>query len=1026
MKKSKILVLGALALLLSGCTSGSVNNNDSLGTTIIDTTDPFPNLFNRETGVLKSSGEEDAYIFPDLITLRYHRDDNDYLNKRFWIWCDGAAPEREFEMTADSDGYTYSMTFSPLEIFKIQTKSFSFMVKNTGTWDGKSAEIPISYLDYPPTLVTEGENEGKYVLEIYALASGTNLDIYKTKEDAQSDQVQTAFISEDYKKLNIYTKDGTGNGESIITSLKLYKFTGSYLSMSADSQTANKEKYLLFEAGNVNKQNVAIKFDNKLTINCKYVLELTFKDKPDKVTSYTVAYDNLYNTPEFLALNYDGDDLGSRVIHNGDSTKTTFKVWAPTASRMVLRIYDVGYDASYLDETKYNSSLEKALCANYKSYEMALDPHDFVWEYTFDEDLSGKYYTYKVYNTLGTSEVVDPYAYSASVDGERGMVVDFSLNEATPEGYDKVPLKWDGVTGYDISTPQELAISEVHVRDLTMSDTWGGDPKLKGTFKGFIEKGTTYSTTIDGEEVSVKTGYDHLVEYGVNAIQILPFFDQDNGERARKEVIYNEGTEDEYSAQVVDYDTMGEFNWGYNPLNYNVLEGSYSTDPRDGYVRIKEFRELVTKFATNENHTRIIMDVVYNHVSSAPTSNFEKLMPKYYFRYNADGSYSDASGCGNEVKSEAPMMRKFIVDSVVHWATHYKIKGFRFDLMGALDLETMNEVANALYQIDPDIVVYGEGWYAAAPRLKGGLCAVNQNIGANLYPGRDAEDSDAKYKGSGFVGGFNNGGRDALKGDNSISNGAFWGFIAKGEDNDEVRNRAAKMMLGANGYDGCPWNPLQNVNYVSCHDNYTLFDQLNYTLSDDGGVTEPDIKTVAKASVSVNGMVLMSNGISFINGGEELFRTKIEYAEETQRYEVMMYGKRITHNSYKSSDLTNAYDYSRKAELYDYFKMYCDLVDLKKELSFSQEIVTWDNSTRIYESGDAVNLETANTHDCQLAIYRKGKDGSAYHVLLTARKDAGTYYCEGTTVFNNSGSEVNSAQDGFDANGPYSLVIIKG
>ena len=286
--------------------------------------------------------------------------------------------------------------------------------------------------------------------------------------------------------------------------------------------------------------------------------------------------------------------------------------------------------------------------------------------------------------------------------------------------------------------------------------------------------------------------------------------------------------------------------------------------------------------------------------------------------------------------------------------------------------------------------------------------------------------SDAKYKGSGFVGGFNNGGRDALKGDNSISNGAYWGFIAKGEDNDEVRNRAAKMMLGANGYDGCPWNPLQNVNYVSCHDNYTLFDQLNYTLSDDGGVTEPDIKTVAKASVSVNGMVLMSNGISFINGGEELFRTKIEYAEKTQPDEVMMYGKRITHNSYKSSDLTNAYDYSRKAELYDYFKMYCDLIDLKKELSFSQEIVTWDDSTRTYESGDAVNLETVNTHDCQLAIYRKGKDGSAYHVLLTARKDAGTYYCEGTTVFNNSGSEVNSAQDGFDANGPYSLVIIKG
>lgn len=1025
MKKSRGLALIACSLLVTSCSAFNMKD-DSLGTTIIDTTDPFPTLFNKETGVMKAQDEDETYIFPDLITLRYHRDDNDYLSKRFWIWCDGAAPETEFDMTADEDGYTYSFTFSPLELFKIKTNSFSFMVKTTGTWDGKSVEVPISYVDYPPTLITSGENEGKYVLELYALANGTSLDIYKTKEDAQSDQVQTAFISSDYKKLNIYTKDGTGNGESIITDLKLYKFTGSYLSMSIESQETNKSKYLLFSASNINKQNVAIKFENKLTINCKYVLELTFKDKPDKVTSYTVGYDNLYNTPEFLALSYDGDDLGSRVIKNGNESKTTFKVWAPTASRMVLKVYDVGYDANFLDESAYNNVFEQSKCSSYRSYEMTLDPHEFVWNYTINEDLNGKYYTYKVYNTLGTSEVVDPYAYSASVDGQRGMVVDFDSIEATPDGYDEVPLKWDGVKDYDISTPQELAISEVHIRDLTMSDTWGGNPELKGTFKGFIEEGTTYSTNVDGQEVTVKTGYDHLVEYGVNAIQILPFFDQDNGERARKEVTYNEGEEDEYSAQVVDYSTLGEFNWGYNPLNYNVLEGSYSTDPRDGYVRIKEFRELITKFATNENHTRIIMDVVYNHVSSAPTSNFEKLMPKYYFRYNADGSYSDASGCGNEVKTEAPMMRKFIVDSVVHWATHYKIKGFRFDLMGAIDLETMNQVANALYQIDPDIVVYGEGWYAAAPRLKGSLCAVNQNIGNNLYPGRDAIDSDAKYIGSGYVGGFNNGGRDALKGDNSMSNGSYWGFIAKGEDNDEVRNRAAKMMLGANGYDGCPWNPLQNVNYVSCHDNYTLFDQLNYTLSDDGGITEPDIEVVAKASVSVNGMVLMSNGISFINGGEELFRTKIEYAEETQPDEVMMYGKRITHNSYKSSDLTNAYDYSRKAKLLDYYNMYCELVDLKKELTFSDEIVTWDDSTRTYKSGDAINVETANTHDCQLAIYRKGKDGSAYHVLLTARKDKGTYYCEGETVFNNSSAEITSDIDGFDAKGPYSLVIIKG
>ena len=1006
--KRGLVILFSLGLL-SGCgLIPSQNESDEVKTELLEEDTKNSDLVKTNFGTKSSDDElEDGYTFPDLVTIHYHRDDNAYDDKRFWIWSDNAAPEIEFEMVDEGNNFTYAFTFSPMEVFKIEDPSFSFMVKVAGTWSGKSAEIPILYKDYPPTL----QEDGTYLLEIWALARNTGFDIYKTEEDARSDQISKAFISSDFKKINVYTSDGTGNGESILTELKIYKFTQSYASFNSSLQQGKKEDYLLFSASNINKSSIAVKFSKTLTLNCKYVLEAKFKDKPEKTSVYTLTYENLYETPEFSALSYNGDDLGAHVVRDGNEVKTVFKVWAPTASLMQLKLYDYGYDKSYLDETKYNNIVEQGIVDAYELYDMELNLQTFVWEVEIPGDLSGKYYTYRVINTAGTNDVVDPYAQSAGIDGSRGMIVDFDSEEAKPSNWDELPLKWDGVEDLDITTPQELVVSEVHIRDLTMSDTWNGPKEKQGLFTGFIEEGTTYN--------GVKTGYDHLVEYGVNAIQLLPIFDQDNAERARKEVVYNEGSENEKVAQVVDYDTLGDFNWGYNPLNYNALEGGYSSDPRNGYTRIKEFRELVQKFATNENHTRIIMDVVYNHVSSAPTSNFERLMPKYYYRLDDLGGYSDASGCGNEVKTEAPMMRKFIIDSVCQWATNYKIKGFRFDLMGAIDLKTMSDLTDALYDIDPDIVVYGEGWYATAPRLNSNYLAVNQNLAQYLYPNR-TEESNTPYVGDGYVGGFNNGGRDALKGDNDLNNAvAFSGLISNTNPSEDVIRRSKLMLLGANGYGGCGFNPLQNVNYVSCHDNYTLFDQLNWNLGNSTHTIEPDIETVARASVAVNGMVLMSNGISFINGGEEIFRTKIETSEEIQKDEVNMYGKRITHNSYKSPDATNAYDYGRKAELKEYFDMYCQLVELKKDLKFSSEIV--DEST--YSSGTIANIETLNSSGNKLGLYREGISGN-YHIYFNGPLSSQNYTTKGSVVFSNIGTlSVENGNVGLPTN--YGIVIVK-
>ncbi len=1023
MKKFKFLLpLAILALTASSCdTISNVDEEDP----IVEEDDTNEDIVSSDEG---EEGEELSYVHPDLVTIYYHRDDNAYEEKRLWLWSENSSPETEFELTDDGNDWSWSYTFDTEELFGNSVDTYiGFLFKQAGSWSWQTSDMYVYFDEYGSVEETADDGSTISHLYLYVVAgSGTTHTVYNTSDEAKSDRISAAFISSNFKKINIYTEDGTGNDSSIIDSLKIYKFTNTYAKMSDTQKGTYKSDYLIYSASNVGKDKLAIEFSKTLTINCIYTIEATFVDKPSTTISYNVTYDNLYDLDRFQELNYDGDDLGA-VIH--DDSSTTFKLWAPTASRVQLRIYDYGYNSTYLPEDEYLNGMSQTAANLYKSYDMEFNLTDFVWEYEFDENLNGKYYTYYITNTSGSSEVVDPYAKSAGMDGKRGMVIDFDSEEAQSNNgvFETIPDVWDGVEGYDIESTQELIVSEIHIRDLTMNETWGGTDELAGTYEGFIETGTTY-TNASGTTVS--TGFDHLTEYGVNAVQLLPIFDQDNSERGRKTVTFD-GDDTTYS--IVDYDDKGDFNWGYNPLNYNVLEGQYSSDPTDGFARVKEFKDLVGALATNGNYTRVIMDVVYNHVSSAPSSNFEKIMPGYYFRYNEDGSYANASGTGNEVKTEAYMMRKFIVDSVTFWAKTYKIKGFRFDLMGAIDLETMSQVANALYAIDPDIVVYGEGWYATSPVLSGDQLATNANIATYLYPGR-ADDETATYSGNGYVGGFNNGGRDALKGDNTITDSAFWGFIGRGDSDmtTDIQNRVQLMMMGANGYDGCPWNPLQNVNYVSCHDNYTLFDQLNYILSPDGGTTAPNITDVMRASASVNGMVLMSNALSFINGGEEIFRTKIEYDETLTDTAVMFAGTddevTITHNSYKSSDLTNSYDYSRKADYYEYFEMYKDLVALAKTLDYSSEVVSGEMYSYYVGTGEDTMgwIEGDNTYSTQIGVVRKTKDGDLLHIYLNGRDDGGAdfiYEHAYQELFNNGGAY--SYYQGLYIKDPYSLLIVK-
>ena len=568
-----------------------------------------------------------------------------------------------------------------------------------------------------------------------------------------------------------------------------------------------------------------------------------------------------------------------------------------------------------------------------------------VWEVTIaNKDLNGMYYNYYVYNSLGKNVATDPYAKAVGVNGSRGMVVNFA--ETNPTGWSDVPDIWNGRTGYDIANPNDLSIYETHIRDLTMHSSWNGS-EMRGTYSAFVEKGTTYTNGT----TTVKTGFDHIEEMGVKAVQLEPVFDSDNLEGVNER----------------------SYNWGYNPLNYNCVDGSYATNPYDGAARIKEYKELVQAFANNKNHTRVIMDVVYNHVASAPSSCFHKLMPKYYFRYTEAGNYWNGSGCGNDVKTEAPMMSKYIVDSLCWWAKEYKIKGFRFDLMGLIDWKTIQKAAQELYKIDPDIYIYGEGWTG-----DGSDAHIDNADSSSHYYGNWGANTWTVYNKlfkSGnmcYVGAFNDAGRNALKGENNIDN-AF-GFIS--QDNGHVGSNSSKVADMLVGYhSGVGGNPNQCINYASCHDNYTLFDQLTYTVSNNGTNDFPGI--VCAASTAVNCAIMFSNGVAFMQGGEELFRTKVVSSGDLEQYgnsdTTVIAGKTISHNSYRLSDYTNAYDWSRKISVGSVYVL--DYVqELEKAIALRSSLTKYDYDQlnaaghNPFDSGSPMNVWNQGDGSCTVAM----------------------------------------------------------
>lgn len=534
---------------------------------------------------------------------------------------------------------------------------------------------------------------------------------------------------------------------------------------------------------------------------------------------------------------YTGNDLGA--VYSPKMTR--FKVWAPEAESVKLNLYKQGEGDNLIDQHIMKKSANGT--------------------YVFEKqgDCNGIYYTYTVVNHGEEQEAVDPYTKAAGVNGQRGMVI--NLAKTNPQGFEM-----DGYRNPEHIT--DAIIYEGSVRDFTMDESSG--VFHNGKFLGLTEANTT-------NHFGEATALDYISGLGVTHVQILPAFDFET---------------------VDEKNQKAQYNWGYDPDNYNVPEGSYAVSPYDGAVRIQEMKQMV--LALHSRGIGVIMDVVFNHTYRRDDSNLQKIVPGYYYRSDETG-YTNGSGCGNEVASDRPMVQKLIVDSLIYWAKEYHIDGFRFDLMGVLDIDTMNVIAERLKEIRPDIYLYGEGWNGGPSSLAEEKRAFKAS--AKKMPG---------------IGMFNDDIRDTIKG--SVFYDDHLGFVNGGTHLENalrygITGAVAHPQVDYDAYGSKPWakEPGQSINYVSCHDNYTLWDKLSVSCPE---ASEEKKKAMNRLCAAI---VFTSQGVPFIQAAEEFLRSK-----------PLPEKKGFAENSYNMPDAVNSIKWDNIHEYPDMIAYYKGLMALRK------------------------------------------------------------------------------------------------
>jgi pullulanase len=546
---------------------------------------------------------------------------------------------------------------------------------------------------------------------------------------------------------------------------------------------------------------------------------------------------------------YSGTDLGLSYA----PSHSAFRIWAPTAEKAELRLYATGIGGqvqSVVDMKKSEAG---------------------TWTASIGGDQKGRYYAFRVQiNGRWSNEVPDPYARLLGTNGKRGMIGD--LKESNPQGWERdlSPRFGSRPAGAGKTLENQATdavIYELHVRDASIYA--GSGIRQKGRFLGLTESGTRNAA-------GLSTGLDHLADLGVTHIHLLPSYDFFTVDESKPD--------------------SPQYNWGYDPLNYNAPEGSYSTNPEDGLVRVREFKQLIRTF--HDRGLRVVMDVVYNHTMFLKESSFEQLVPGYYYRQKADGSFSDATACGNETASERPMMRKFILESVKYWVEEYHVDGFRFDLMGVHDIVTMNEISKTLHAIKPDILLYGEGWTAGASPLPDTVRALKKNAHLLDRIAVFSDDLRDGIKGSVFV----HDEKGFASGRPGMEQSIRFGITAACK---HPQVDYGKVNYSKGPYAREPWN---TVSYCECHDNHVLWDKLAISA---GEASEAQRKEMHKLALAT---VLTSQGISFIHAGTEFLRSK-----------------RGVENSFNAGDSVNLINWDLKTANRDIFEYVKTLIRMRRE-----------------------------------------------------------------------------------------------
>lgn len=591
---------------------------------------------------------------------------------------------------------------------------------------------------------------------------------------------------------------------------------------------------------------------------------------------------------------YKGSDLGA--VYGKDAT--VFKVWSPKASSIKVNIYEHGSD----DEGDAGVLESKAL---------VLDKKTGVWSCKVFGDLAGKYYTYTVKHGKNVKETFDIYAKGCGVNGKRSMVVDFS--KTNPKG-------WEDDKHILVNNQTDASVWEVSVADFSSSESSGVSEKNRGKFLAFTEEGTT----VDGIQGATSTCVDYLKKLGVKYVQIMPFYDF--------------GSVDESK------DINKQYNWGYDPVNYNCPEGSYSTDPYNGSVRIKECKQMIQ--ALHNAGIGVIMDVVYNHTYSTDSA-FQDIVPNYYYRMNDDGTFSNGSGCSNDTASEHLMYRKYMIDSVTYWASEYHIDGFRFDLMGLHDVTTMNSIRSALDNLYKDgsgkkILMYGEAWDMPTKCDEGTVMANQKNL----------------KKLDNRIGAFDDTIRDAIKGS---TGGVDKGFIQEGSSRAALKTGIAGQSDTTTGWANVP---NQCVTYASCHDNLCLYDKLVdsvYGKNKEYRKRYENLVSMNKLSAAI---VITSQGIPFMLSGEEFARSKD--GDE---------------NSFSSSREENMIDWKNLDNFSDIVEYYRGLLKIRESFEAFKDCtaMTANNLTYIENvpkgvTGYTINNTTSNKWSKMSVIFNGSDD----------------------------------------------------